>query len=62
MKMMMPCSTTRRRRTSIEPDYYLPIIPMSLVNGAEGIGIGWSTFIPAYNQEKCRKLEKDVER
>ena len=31
---------------SIEPNYYLPIIPMVLVNGAEGIGTGWSTFIP----------------
>ncbi|CDW75314.1 dna gyrase topoisomerase a subunit family protein [Stylonychia lemnae] len=34
---------------SIEPDYYLPIIPMSLINGAEGIGTGWSTFIPCHN-------------
>jgi DNA topoisomerase-2 len=34
---------------SIEPDYYLPIIPLSLVNGAEGIGTGWSTFIPSHN-------------
>lgn len=34
---------------SIEPDYYLPIIPLSLVNGAEGIGTGWSTFIPGFN-------------
>ena len=34
---------------SIEPDYYLPIIPMSLVNGAEGIGTGWSSFIPCHN-------------
>ena len=34
---------------SIEPDYYLPIIPLSLVNGAEGIGTGWSTFIPCFN-------------
>lgn len=33
---------------SIEPDYYLPIIPMSLVNGAEGIGTGWSTNIPCF--------------
>jgi len=31
---------------SIEPNYYLPIIPLTLVNGAEGIGTGWSTFIP----------------
>ena len=34
---------------SIEPSYYLPIIPMSLVNGAEGIGTGWSTFIPQHD-------------
>lgn len=34
---------------SIEPDYYMPIIPMVLVNGSEGIGTGWSTFIPKYN-------------
>lgn len=34
---------------SIEPTYYLPIAPLSLINGAEGIGTGWSTFIPMYN-------------
>jgi len=28
---------------------YMPIIPTVLVNGAEGIGTGWSTFIPNYN-------------
>ena len=33
----------------IEPEWYLPIIPMVLVNGGEGIGTGWSTFIPNYN-------------
>lgn len=33
----------------VEPEWYLPIIPLSLVNGAEGIGTGWSTFIPCYN-------------
>lgn len=31
---------------SIEPEYYLPIIPLVLVNGADGIGTGWSTYIP----------------
>jgi len=31
---------------SIEPEYYIPVIPMILVNGAEGIGTGWSTSIP----------------
>lgn len=33
----------------IEPDYYIPIIPMILVNGTEGIGTGFSTYIPSYN-------------
>ena len=30
----------------IEPNYYMPIIPLVLVNGSEGIGTGWSTNIP----------------
>jgi len=34
---------------SIEPKYYVPVIPMVLVNGAEGIGTGYSTNIPCYN-------------
>jgi len=33
----------------IEPEWYLPIIPMVLVNGCEGIGTGYSTFIPSFN-------------
>ncbi|XP_074640102.1 DNA topoisomerase 2-alpha-like isoform X2 [Tubulanus polymorphus] len=36
----------------IEPVYYVPIIPMALVNGAEGIGTGWSTKMPNYNQRE----------
>lgn len=33
----------------IEPDTYAPVIPMLLVNGADGIGTGWSTSIPNYH-------------
>ncbi|KAL3140495.1 hypothetical protein ABBQ32_005081 [Trebouxia sp. C0010 RCD-2024] len=33
----------------IEPEWYLPILPVVLINGAEGIGTGWSTSIPNYN-------------
>jgi DNA topoisomerase II len=33
----------------IEPEFYAPIIPMILINGAEGIGTGFSTKIPPYN-------------
>lgn len=34
---------------TVEPEWYLPVIPMLLVNGAEGIGTGWSTNIPSFN-------------
>jgi len=33
----------------VEPKFYIPIIPMVLVNGAHGIGSGWSSSIPCYN-------------
>ncbi|KAF8203734.1 type II DNA topoisomerase [Pholiota molesta] len=33
----------------IEPEFYMPVIPLVLINGAEGIGTGWSTTIPCYN-------------
>lgn len=34
---------------SVEPEYYLPIIPMILVNGSIGIGTGYSTDVPPFN-------------
>lgn len=37
---------------TIEPETYIPILPMILVNGADGIGTGWSTSIPNYNPEE----------
>ena len=33
----------------VEPETYYPIIPMILVNGGQGIGTGYSTFIPCHN-------------
>uniref|UniRef100_M4B4Y5 DNA topoisomerase 2 n=1 Tax=Hyaloperonospora arabidopsidis (strain Emoy2) TaxID=559515 RepID=M4B4Y5_HYAAE len=33
----------------VEPVYYVPILPMLLVNGAEGIGTGWSSSIPRHH-------------
>jgi DNA topoisomerase II len=35
--------------TQVEPVFYVPIIPMQLVNGSKGIGTGFSTDIPNYN-------------
>ena len=46
----------------IEPRYFCPVIPMVLVNGALGIGTGFSTFIPMHNPhdliQSIRKLLK----
>tara|TARA_B110000967_G_C18874735_1_gene557645 strand:- start:688 stop:2487 length:1800 start_codon:yes stop_codon:yes gene_type:complete len=33
----------------VEPKYYVPIIPMVLVNGMNGIGTGFSTTIPKHD-------------
>ena len=33
----------------VEPEFYAPIIPMILVNGAEGIGTGFSCSVPPYD-------------
>ncbi|KAH2986551.1 DNA topoisomerase 2 [Aspergillus fumigatus] len=35
----------------IEPEVYVPVVPMILINGADGIGTGWSSSIPNYNPE-----------
>ena len=37
--------------TSIEPEYYIPIIPFILVNGTKGIGTGFSTDILPYHPQ-----------
>jgi DNA topoisomerase-2 len=44
----------------IEPTYYIPIIPMALINGAIGIGTGFSTNVPCHNPsdviEHCERI------
>ena len=35
--------------TPVEPQFYVPIIPMILINGSKGIGTGFSTEIMCYN-------------
>ena len=43
---------------SVEPIYYVPIIPMILVNGALGIGTGFATNIPCYNPKQLITIIK----
>jgi len=35
--------------TPVEPQFYVPILPMVLINGSKGIGTGFSTEIMCYN-------------
>lgn len=49
----------------VEPEWYAPILPMLLVNGARGIGTGYSTYIPQCNPHNLlvglqRWLKKEV--
>ena len=45
---------------SVEPFYYVPIIPFVLVNGVLGLGTGWSTNIPAFNPYDIINYVKSV--
>ena len=33
----------------IEPEYYVPVVPVALVNSIQGIGTGYATKIPSYD-------------
>ena len=39
----------------IEPKHYLPILPICLLNGTEGIGTGFSTSIPNYKFDDIKQ-------
>ncbi|XP_068603154.1 DNA topoisomerase 2-beta [Brachionichthys hirsutus] len=43
----------------VEPEWYIPIIPLVLVNGAEGIGTGWACKIPNYD---LREIVNNINR
>ena len=40
---------------SIEPEFYMPVIPTVLVNGTEGIGTGFSCYVPPFNPDDIKK-------
>ena len=43
----------------IEPEYFAPVICMTLINGAEGIASGFSTKIPCYNPEDISRYTRE---
>ena len=40
----------------VEPDFYAPILPMLLINGARGIGTGYSTSIPSCDPAALKSM------
>lgn len=40
----------------VEPEWYCPVVPLVLINGAVGIGTGFSTTIPCHNPEDVVRL------
>ena len=46
--------------TPVEPMFYVPIIPMQLINGGKGIGTGFSTEILNYNPLTIMDYIKDL--
>lgn len=44
----------------VEPQFYVPILPMVLVNGALGIGTGFSTNVPCYNPKDIVKVLRQL--
>ena len=47
---------------TIEPRFYVPTLPLILINGAKGIGTGFSTDVPCFNPDDIKeRLLKLVE-
>ena len=44
----------------VEPEFYAPVLPMLLINGAVGIGTGFSTNIPCYNPTEIIETIKNM--
>ncbi len=42
----------------IEPEYYAPVLPMILINGAQGIGTGFSTLVLKYKPQDIAEYIK----
>ena len=43
----------------VEPEWYAPVLPMLLINGARGIGTGYSTYIPQCNPKVIKEMIVD---
>jgi DNA topoisomerase-2 len=44
---------------TVEPEWYAPVVPTVLINGAEGIGTGFSCYVPPYD---IKVLKENIRR
>ena len=40
---------------TVEPEFFVPLLPLVLINGTEGIGTGYSTNVPCFNPEEVKQ-------
>ena len=45
---------------NIEPKFYVPKLPLILINGSQGIGTGFSTSIPCFNPDDLKRELKQM--
>tara|TARA_R110002073_G_scaffold123085_3_gene266409 strand:+ start:2766 stop:5972 length:3207 start_codon:yes stop_codon:yes gene_type:complete len=45
---------------TIEPEYFVPVLPTVLVNGTEGIGTGFSSNVPSFNPDDIKANIKRI--
>ena len=45
--------------TTVEPEYYVPILPFVLLNGISGIGTGFSSSIPSFHPKQIVQYLKN---
>jgi len=44
----------------VEPVHYLPCLPLALINGADGIGVGYATSVFQHSVKDVRRAVKEV--
>ncbi len=45
---------------AVEPEYYLPVLPLAVINGASGIGVGYATDILPHALKDVRRAVEEV--
>lgn len=43
----------------VEPKFFIPVLPLVLINGSCGIGTGYSTFVPMHSLKDVKELTKN---